>query len=85
VPRPQRLDFVGREVQEPAVVALKVGGRVVVREDREMHVAVDVMDHGRPPGQEQVLGVGTTAAGAHPDLAAAGDPEPADHDMVGLR
>src|SRR5690242_15834026 len=54
----QRLDLIGCEVQEAAMTALQVGGRVVLRGDREVDVAVDVekhgLDQGAAAGQEQV-------------------------------
>src|SRR5262249_11876777 len=86
---PHGLHLVRREVQEPAVAALEVGGRVVLGRDREVNVAVDVVQHGlherAAAGEEEILGVRPAGTRAHADPAAAGDPYPPDQDVIAFR
>src|SRR5215469_10115098 len=83
-----RLDLVGGEVEEPAVVPLQLGEGVAGRADRDVHVAVHVVQHGLndrlPADEEQVLGVCPSRPWPHPDPAPPGDPDAADQDMIGL-
>src|SRR5215470_16272715 len=64
-----RLNLVGGEVEEPSVVPLQVGEGVAGGADRDVHVAVHVVQHGLddclPAGEEQVLGVCPAAPGPH--------------------
>src|SRR6266700_7283047 len=83
------LHLVGPEVEEPAVVALQLGGGIVVRAYGKVQLAVDVMQdrlHRRlAPDQEQVLGVGAAGTRPHADPAARGDPDAGHDHVVGFR
>lgn len=85
----QRLYLIWGEVQEPAMAALQVRGRVVEWCHRQVHLAVDVVQYGLndrlSAGQEQILRVGPARAWTHYHVTSVGNPHALDDDVVGLR
>ena len=74
---------------KPEALDPSVGDGIANRAHRHVHLAVHIVQYGLheglPAGEEQVLGIGTPGAGAHPDPAAPGDPDALDDDVIGLR